>query len=120
MLGKIKDLLKTYPAVPEWVSQEPDHGYEAHDVEDGAIVSQESHGLVGPAVQEQGCVVYRAPGVPNCVWDIIYRMLFYQFPLNNVNFDNWPMRDQCLIDTDLNDQNNFFKKKFEFRHVLMP
>ena len=52
---------------PEGVSQEPDHRYEADDVEDGAVVGQQRHQLVGPAVHHQGGVVYRPPGVPDGV-----------------------------------------------------
>ena len=33
----------------EGVSQEPDHWYEADDVEDGAVVGQQGDSLVGPA-----------------------------------------------------------------------
>ena len=47
--------------------QQPDHGKEGHDVEDGAVVGQQRHQLVGPAVHDQGGVVYRTPGVPDGV-----------------------------------------------------
>ena len=52
---------------PEGAAQEPDHGNEGHDVEDGAIVGQEGHHLVRPAVHDDGRVVDRTPGVPHCV-----------------------------------------------------
>ena len=47
--------------------QQADHGQEGHDVEDGAVVGQQRHQLVGPAVHDQGGVVYRTPGVPDGV-----------------------------------------------------
>ena len=47
--------------------QQPDHGQEGHDVEDGAVVGKQRHQLVGPAVHHQGGVVYRSPGVPDGV-----------------------------------------------------
>ena len=52
---------------PEGVAQEPHHGYKAQDVEDGAVVGEEGHGLVSPAVHQDRRVVYRSPGVPYCV-----------------------------------------------------
>ena len=52
---------------PEGAAQQPDHGDEGHNVEDGAVVGQERHQLVRPAVHDDGCVVNRAPGVPHCV-----------------------------------------------------
>ena len=52
---------------PEGAAQQPDHGDEGDNVEDGAVVGQECHQLVRPAVHDDGCVVNRAPGVPHCV-----------------------------------------------------
>ena len=48
-------------------AEDLDHGDEGEDVENGAIVCEESYQLMRPPIHDNSCVIYRTPGIPYCI-----------------------------------------------------